>query len=98
MLNEYIHYTDPAHGWLKVPLTELKELGIIDDITGCSYVQGLFAYLEEDHDGTLFLERYEEEQGKADITNKHTNNYSKIRRYHNYNPDSVKYTLKKLED
>lgn len=40
-------YSDPAHGWLKVPFSELYDLKIIQYMS-CSFEKGDFAYLEED--------------------------------------------------
>lgn len=40
-------YSDPAHGWLKVPLSELYDLKITQYMS-CSFEKGDFAYLEED--------------------------------------------------
>lgn len=56
MKTEYHFYTDPGHGWLRVPLAELIELGIADSISGYSYVRHAFAYLEEDCDMTRFID------------------------------------------
>ena len=50
----YKFYTDSGHGWLEVPLAELRELGIADKISGYSYIRGDFAYLEEDRDAGIF--------------------------------------------
>jgi len=47
---------DPGHGWLKVPLVELDELDIRDQITPYSYKNGRFAYLEEDCDMGVYLD------------------------------------------
>ena len=53
----YTFFEDGGHGWLKVPLIELKELGIIDKISQCSYVYGsTWAYLEEDCDLNVFFQ------------------------------------------
>lgn len=40
-------YSDPAHGWLKVPFGELYDLEIARYMS-CSFERGEFAYLEED--------------------------------------------------
>ena len=58
MTTIYNWITDPAHGWLTVPLAELKDLGIADDISKFSYIstsKGV-AYLEEDCDALRFIE------------------------------------------
>jgi len=47
---------DPSHGWLKVPLTDIAALGIEEQITSYSYIEGNFAYLEEDLDAPRYLE------------------------------------------
>ena len=54
---KYAFYADPSHGWLKVSIEEIKQLGIIEEITGYSYVSpdGKYAYLEEDQDTQTFI-------------------------------------------
>ena len=55
--------SDPGHGWLKVPLTDIATLGIEDDISACSFIKGHYAYhsaalttsLEEDGDCLRYL-------------------------------------------
>ena len=51
----FIH--DPGHGWLEVSLHELVELGIVDKISGYSYVSAdrQLVYLEEDCDAYQFM-------------------------------------------
>jgi hypothetical protein len=56
MLRPYLSIDTPAHSWLRVPLSELEALGIRDNITGYSYKDSLYAYLEEDCDLTTFAE------------------------------------------
>lgn len=46
---------DPAHGWLRVPLSDLDELGIRNQITAYSYLDDRFAYLEEDCDYETYI-------------------------------------------
>jgi hypothetical protein len=48
-------FTDGGHGWLKVPKKDLEKLGIADKITRYSYMNGDYAYLEEDCDLALYL-------------------------------------------
>jgi len=43
----YDFYADPGHGWLRVPIKRLKELGIENEISHCSHRKGRYAYLEE---------------------------------------------------
>lgn len=55
---ENVFIIDPGHGWLRVPRTELTELGILDKISSYSYQtdDGKFVFLEEDCDLTLYVE------------------------------------------
>lgn len=43
-------YSDPGHGWLKVPRKLLQELGIDDEISSYSYQRSDYVYIEEDCD------------------------------------------------
>lgn len=52
----YTFFTDSGHGWLKVPVSELIELGIEKDISRYSYLFGDWAYLEEDCDMARFID------------------------------------------
>ena len=58
---KYHAIDDPGHGWIAVPCTELNELGIIDQITGYSYLSSkrTIAYLEEDCDVTTWSKAWE---------------------------------------
>ena len=51
----YTFYSDPCHGWAKVPMRDLIALGVADKISRYSYQRGEFAYLEEDSDYSIFL-------------------------------------------
>jgi hypothetical protein len=46
---------DPGHGWLRVPLADIAALGIEGDISEYSFIDGRFAYLEEDCDYAVFV-------------------------------------------
>jgi hypothetical protein len=46
---------DPGHGWLVVPLDELRALGIAARISSYSYLKDGIAYLEEDCDASVYL-------------------------------------------
>jgi hypothetical protein len=65
--NQLVAVNDPGHGWLKVPMWELKALGIMDKITPYSFISdaGKLAYLEEDCDATTYL-KARKEQGHPD--------------------------------
>jgi hypothetical protein len=47
---------DPGHGWLRVPLADIAALGIEGDISEYSFIDGRFAYLEEDCDYGRFVD------------------------------------------
>lgn len=50
-------YSDPSHGWLRVPTKLVKELGVFDRVSEYSFVSesGRYLYLEEDCDAALVL-------------------------------------------
>jgi hypothetical protein len=56
MKKKLILFESPGHGWLRVPLKDLDDLGIRDRVTGFSYIDGEFAYLEEGVDMPVYLE------------------------------------------
>ena len=78
------YYQDPGHGWVKISLVKLLQLGLNDSISYYSYIRGDYAYLEEDLD----LGRLYQAADKAGITIKlrehWTNKTSKIRSYRHY--------------
>lgn len=47
--------TDPGHGWLRVPLLDIAVMGIETAISNYSFIDGHFAYLEEDADCAVYL-------------------------------------------
>lgn len=53
---QLIFISDPGHGWLRVPLADIAALGIEEDISPYSFIDGHFAYLEEDCDYTVFID------------------------------------------
>lgn len=81
-------YTDPSHGWAKVPLTALHRLNIADKISTYSYMHilknDLYAYLEEDCDLGLYLKALDLKGIKYKFKTLHTNKSSKIRSYSRY--------------
>ncbi len=56
-MQKYIYEQDPGHGWLGVPEIEVKQLGIAEAISSCSYWDRSRAlvWLEEDCDMSVFL-------------------------------------------
>lgn len=83
----YIKHDDPGHGWLAVPVADLKELGIEDHISPYSYLSRdrQTAFLEEDCDFSIFIEAYENKFGKVpEYRNVHTNADSFVRSLRSY--------------
>ena len=74
-------FNDPGHGWLRVPLALIKKLGLEDGITKYSYVQGRYAYLEEDLDQTLFMLIAERNKIQVAVREYFTRGDSVIRHY-----------------
>ena len=78
-------YSDPGHGWVKVPKRLLHDLQIADAITPYSYMRGVFAFLEEDCDLSTFHKAME----ARGVTPKYKGSCtayarSKIRNYESY--------------
>ena len=90
-------YSDPGHGWLRVPVQLLDSWGLIDSITPFSHVRNNWAYLEEDRDAAAFLDKARE-LGQAvklrEINCAH--NYSPIRNYASYNAARLRAQLAAL--
>lgn len=95
----YDFFEDGQHGWLKVSIDELEELGIENKIDS-SFMRKDQAYLEEDCDCEIFLrakkEKIKTKTGKeVEIKIKnHYSNPSKIRNYESY--DYIEY-VKRIE-
>jgi hypothetical protein len=77
-------YSDPGHGWAKVPMTLVNSLGIRDRITSYSYFRNEYAYLEEDCDLSTFIGACKTNGISPVFREKVTNKSSKIRTYSCY--------------
>lgn len=84
-------YSDPGHGWLKVPRSNLASLNILHKISSYSYQRGDYVYLEEDSDCNKYFEAIEQQLGndfvekyKRNIKHFSSNKSSKIRSYASY--------------
>jgi len=81
----YNYYSDPAHGWMKVPISHFKKYNIDPNkITMFSYMRNNHAYLEEDCDMTYFLNALKEKGINYKIYEYSTNKSSKIRSYERF--------------
>jgi hypothetical protein len=54
--SELTFVSDPGHGWLEVPLTDIAALGVEMKISPYSFIDGRFAYLEEDEDYAVYMD------------------------------------------
>ncbi|MBK8986271.1 MAG: hypothetical protein IPM39_09345 [Chloroflexi bacterium] len=54
--SELTFVSDPGHGWLEVPLADIAALGLETKISAYSYINGRFAYLEEDEDYAVYMD------------------------------------------
>lgn len=69
---------DPGHGWLRVLLTDIAALGIETQITPYSYIEGQYAYLEEDLDAPCYLEALTAQGSpQPEITDQYVSRFSR---------------------
>ena len=54
-MTTYVFYGMPGHGYLKIPISDVRKAGVIDQISHCSPIHGGDYYLEEDCDVPLFM-------------------------------------------
>jgi hypothetical protein len=87
--SKYQSYSDPGHGWLRVPVSELERLEIADKITHYSYQKGNNVFLEEDCDVATFLEAKRARNEKVEIQHISSNRQSRIRGYASYRGDRM---------
>jgi len=76
----YVFHADPAHAWLAVKRTELERLGILGEVSSCSYQKGGTVYLEEDCDAGLFI-RAKKEKNEPYPTRESFQENSPVRSY-----------------
>ena len=86
MQKTFYFYSDPGHGWVKVPVNLLHTLGIAGQISLYSYQRGDSAYLEEDCDASLFHRAFFDKYGEFPVYRERNNasKYSRIRGYNIY--------------
>lgn len=82
-------YADPGHAWAKVSKKELAMLGIANEISGFSYENGDFAFLEEDCDLEKYLMVLRARNIVYKFKENFTNRQSKIRNYYHYSKPRV---------
>ena len=79
-------FTDPGHGWLRVPLPMLLELNIAGEISRYSYYdkEHKAVFLEEDRDARIFVKAANKAGLTLVVSTSHTNRDSWIRRLPSY--------------
>lgn len=78
------YYTDPSHGWVKVPNKLIEELNLTQRISRYSYYRNGYAYLEEDCDAGVVINELRDRGVKVKFNHKPSNKSSKIRSYSRY--------------
>lgn len=86
-------YSDPGHGWMKVPKAMLVQLGIASKITKYSYMRGDHAFLEEDQDLTTFVKAAEAHGITVKYREHIANKQSRIRNYEPYKLTTIESTI-----
>lgn len=81
---QFIYYSDPSHGWVKVSIKKLLELGITEHISKYSYINGVYAFLEGDKDLETFREAMEKAGQSVTFKEYTTNKSSRIRHHDSY--------------
>jgi hypothetical protein len=91
-MKTFDYIQDPGHGWVKVPVYLLAQLGIYNEISSFSYYLNGFAYLEEDCDTAVFFKAYRSAFGvDPKLKDKLCRvRQSKVRSYYQYSPALVK--------
>jgi|APSaa5957512622_1039677.scaffolds.fasta_scaffold213284_1 hypothetical protein len=90
MEKTFAFYSDPSHGWAKVPVKLLVNIGIADKVSSYSYYRNGFAYLEEVRDLHLLLARLKTMDVDVKFKDLHSNRSSAIRNYKSFNTFSYK--------
>jgi len=83
-MKTYVFYEDAGHGWLAVKRKELVELGIITQVSSCSYQKGKTVYLEEDCDAPLFIQAMRTKGVEIDYKETVHPDFSPIRKYERF--------------
>jgi hypothetical protein len=87
----FTFYSDPGHGWLKVPVKVIKSAGVAHLISSFSYIRGDYVYLEEDCDVMpLFTALTNQGYTPTVRAMPQSNKRSKIRSYQDYSATAIK--------
>lgn len=66
-MNTYQFFADEGHGWMRVPIKEILDLGIGAHISNFSFMDDDYVYLEEDCDAGFFIKTKEKLDEKVDL-------------------------------
>jgi hypothetical protein len=88
-METFRYITDPGHGWVEVPFSLIKKLGIAEKVSTYSYVCGTYVYLEEDCDAAVFVDAYKQEFGHEPTMAWEYEEHTRIRKYAHYIPKGV---------
>lgn len=91
-------YSDPGHGWAKVPLKVIQKLGLAEKISHYSYIRKEHAYLEEDRDLELLVNAVRKHlDAQPKFIQHYGDKQSKIRGYCSYDPTKIDWTTCKVK-
>ena len=79
-MTTYKYIQDPGHGWIEVPVSEIRALGLKP--SHCSYKKGRYVYLEEDCDALAWINARAatgRPVNRDDLVEIHTNHDSPVR-------------------
>ena len=79
---EYTYHTDPGHGWIEVPLSELRRLKLKP--SPYSYKKGQLAYLEEDCDASAWTAAKRAAGEPFQLVTQHTDHDHPIRNFSSF--------------
>jgi hypothetical protein len=85
----YIYHQDSGHGWLEVPVGEIRAMGLEKRITPYSYLYRDKAYLEEDLDAGTFLDIRKLLPKPVAIQNNHMDGMCYIRDFPHYKAENI---------
>ena len=86
MHKKYTTHLDCQHGWMGVPLKDLKTLGIENQISMSSRQKGATVYLEGDSDLSLFMSAAERAGWEVQQNSRNHDYWWPGRNYPRYKP------------
>jgi hypothetical protein len=87
--DSYVYHQDSGHGWIEVPIKEIKAMGLEERITPYSYLFRDKAYLEEDDDASAFLDMRKLLPKPFVLQSNYKDGSCFIRNYPHYRPENI---------